>query len=440
MIDLLEMQSSFSRVLSAAVIDDVDQRTRDEVEVLVHATARLKALAESVHLKALTRLDSLADAQAQAQAQTNANDSANGKTSADSRAAAGQAPGRGGGDPDALFAQHGRRRDTDADRARARTITEIPQLDEALVSGAISPAHVDVVTQTLRRLEPEDRAALVREGRWIALIAKHSTPDELERTLRRRAREITAARATERFERQRRATTLRHWTDKDSGMLCFRGELDPEHGAAFVQLLEAAMDRLFADTVPDTCPTDERKWGHLRALALMDLISRPSGQGGRAVPEMIIVVDHDTIRDGVHEHSHITVTGDVDLPVDTLRRLACEADLVPAVLDSRGVVLDVGRSRRLATVHQRRALRVMYDTCAIPGCGAVFDHCRIHHLHWWEHDGPTDLANLLPLCSRHHHAAHEGGWQLGLDADRRLTIATPDGHTRVHPPPLARSA
>lgn len=429
MVDLVVMQSSFARVLSAAIVDDVDRRMRGEVEALVHAAARLKALAESVHLKALIRLDSLADAPAHA----NAGGEAAPAPGAGSRAA-------GTGDPDALFAQHGRRRDTDAGRARARTISEIPQLDDALANGEISPAHIDVVAQTLRRMESDDRAVLVREGRWIVLIAKQSTPDELERTLRRRVREITAARATERFERQRRAATLRHWIDKDSGMLCFRGELDPEHGAAFVQQLEAAMDRLFADAVPDTCPTDERRWGHLRALALIDLISRSAGQGGRAVPEMIIVVDHDTIRDGVHEHSHITVTADVDLPVDTLRRLACEADLIPAVLDSRGVALDVGRARRLATVHQRRALRVMYDTCAIPGCGAVFDHCRIHHIDWWEHDGLTDLANLLPLCSRHHHAAHEGGWRLTLDADRRLTITTPDGHTRVHPPPLARSA
>ena len=39
----------------------------------------------------------------------------------------------------------------------------------------------------------------------------------------------------------------------------------------------------------------------------------------------------------------------------------------------------------------------------------------------------TDLRNLLPLCSRHHHAVHESGFALDLGTDRTLTIRCPDG-------------
>ncbi len=52
----------------------------------------------------------------------------------------------------------------------------------------------------------------------------------------------------------------------------------------------------------------------------------------------------------------------------------------------------------------------MYRTCGHPGCTVRFADCEIHHVIDWDHHGPTNLANLLPLCTRHHHLVHEGGW------------------------------
>jgi predicted restriction endonuclease len=53
---------------------------------------------------------------------------------------------------------------------------------------------------------------------------------------------------------------------------------------------------------------------------------------------------------------------------------------------------------------------------------------------WDAHRGATDLANLLPLCSRHHHLVHEGGWRLSLDHERTLTIIRPDGELHATVP------
>jgi hypothetical protein len=64
------------------------------------------------------------------------------------------------------------------------------------------------------------------------------------------------------------------------------------------------------------------------------------------------------------------------------------------LLDSNGVTIDLGRTVRLATTHQRRALLAMYDTCAIPGCTISSRHCQPHHIHWWTNLGPTNLGNL----------------------------------------------
>ena len=82
----------------------------------------------------------------------------------------------------------------------------------------------------------------------------------------------------------------------------------------------------------------------------------------------------------------------------------------------------------------------MYPTCAVDGCSVRFSRCRIHHIHWWEHRGMTDLHNLIPLCSRHHHAVHDHGWQLKLDTARNLSITPPDGTTMTTGPPHRFSA
>ena len=43
-----------------------------------------------------------------------------------------------------------------------------------------------------------------------------------------------------------------------------------------------------------------------------------------------------------------------------VRRLACDAQVIPIVLNGQGVVLDEGRAKRTATPEQRRALRAMH--------------------------------------------------------------------------------
>jgi hypothetical protein len=87
----------------------------------------------------------------------------------------------------------------------------------------------------------------------------------------------------------------------------------------------------------------------------------------------------------------------------------------------------MGNAIRFANRAQKRALRALYRTCAFPGCDVPFHRTEAHHILPWELGGPTDLINLLPLCARHHHLAHEGGWALQLAADRTLSVYRPDG-------------
>ena len=157
--------------------------------------------------------------------------------------------------------------------------------------------------------------------------------------------------------------------------------------------------------------------------------------------ELLALIDVATLTDGLHDNSVCELDDGTATPVATVRRLACDAGIIPIVLGGDGVVLDVGRSRRLATDDQRRALRAMYRTCGIGHCDVPFDRCEIHHLDEWDaHNGDTNLDRLIPACCRHHHLAHEGGWQLRLDPDsRELVVFLPDGteHARSRPDSVA---
>ncbi|GAA2755992.1 HNH endonuclease signature motif containing protein [Actinopolymorpha rutila] len=99
----------------------------------------------------------------------------------------------------------------------------------------------------------------------------------------------------------------------------------------------------------------------------------------------------------------------------TVRRLACEADLIPVVLAGDGQVLDLGRSDRFFKEHQRRALAIRDGShCHFPGCQIPEPRCITHHMTAWDHGGPTDLANGVLLCRYHHTTVHHKGWHVRM--------------------------
>jgi hypothetical protein len=137
----------------------------------------------------------------------------------------------------------------------------------------------------------------------------------------------------------------------------------------------------------------------------------------------------------------------VEIPDRVLREMLQDpANDVHAVIVRNGVVLhapgahDLGRTTRLANRAQRRALRGLYATCAIPGCAVGYDRCKLHHVVWWRHGGRTDLDNRLPVCTKHHSRIHHDGWTITLGPNRELTIGLPDGTVMTTGPPNRRAA
>lgn len=102
---------------------------------------------------------------------------------------------------------------------------------------------------------------------------------------------------------------------------------------------------------------------------------------------------------------------DVDrLSAGQVRRLACTADLMPAVLGTQGEVLDLGRTSRLFSRAQRKALRIRDQRCRAEGCDAPVAWTEVHHKDPWARGGPTDLDNGICLCNFHHHRCHDDAY------------------------------
>ncbi len=99
----------------------------------------------------------------------------------------------------------------------------------------------------------------------------------------------------------------------------------------------------------------------------------------------------------------------------TARKLAADAQIIPAVLGSNSEVLDLGTPRRLFTRAQRIALAERDDGCAWAGCRRPPSYTEAHHIRWWSLGGATDLRNGTLLCSMHHHRVHRDGWNIRLE-------------------------
>ena len=129
---------------------------------------------------------------------------------------------------------------------------------------------------------------------------------------------------------------------------------------------------------------------------------------GGTTTSVMVTLDLDTLLTGLGTAT--TSTGD-RITAEQARRLACQARIIPVVLGRQGEVLDLGRSARLFSPAQRKALAVRDKECTVDGCSIPAAWCEAHH--WrqpWSRGGRTDLADGKLLCSFHHHRAHDPAW------------------------------
>ena len=321
----------------------------------------------------------------------------------------------------------------------------LPLLGAAFAAGAVSRAHVEVAARALqgipkRLLRAVDEAGVSGAARVDAFLAEHCrrlAPDDV-RVLVPHLLDVLDPGGRDRFDPdafERRELRLH---PDSTGMVVGSFQLDPEGGAT----VAAAVDH-FGAPLPVRQGVDEhgapvdlrdvRTKAQRQADALVAICaaalararstgddgeSQPAG-GGRAPAQVTVVATAEQLAalDGGPAAGLATCDQLGPIPAPVLARLSCDGMLRRVLLAPSGAVLDVGRAVRCATPAQRKALAVRDGTCVVPGCRVPVSRCDIHHVISWAHGGLTDLANLAPLCGRHHSAVHAGVWQLQRRGD-----------------------
>ncbi|MGQ0845675.1 MAG: DUF222 domain-containing protein [Sporichthyaceae bacterium] len=188
-----------------------------------------------------------------------------------------------------------------------------------------------------------------------------------------------------------------------------------------VGLAKAALEALAKPRPQPDGSADPRSAPARRADALVDIFGVLLRHGdlpnsrGRA-PHLHLTLGLDTLR-GLDGAAKAALATGGAITAEAVRRLACDAEITPIVLDAKGKPLSVGRRFRTWTPAIWDALVARDTGCGFPACAVPAAYCRGHHIRYWtEHLGPTELDNGVLLCEPHHVQVHHRGWQVRLDA------------------------
>ncbi|MBQ1016688.1 DUF222 domain-containing protein [Micromonospora sp. D93] len=302
-----------------------------------------------------------------------------------------------------------------------------PGIRQALADGHITLDQARVIADTVPTVQTT--AGTEAADKAVSLLtdwAGQFDPTQLRklgtRILDHVAPDIADAAAQAALDAEaRRATRDRHLTlsEQTDGRLRLTGTLDTEAAG----LLRAAIDPLTAPSGPDdTRSPGQRRHDALAEVCRLALRTGDLPDSGGDPAQIVVTTSYDGL---TRQLSTGALDIGLELTPETVRRLACDATILPTVLGGAGQPLDVGRQRRLITGPLRRALVLRDRGCAFPGCDLPPRWCHAHHIHHWADGGTTSLANAVLLCGHHHRHLHHSDWTVHLGDD---------GHPEFTPP------
>ncbi|MEO7124824.1 MAG: HNH endonuclease [Nakamurella sp.] len=293
---------------------------------------------------------------------------------------------------------------------------ELSPLTDSILEADLDAGTAVAVASEFDRLAPDlaaDAAPAVLE-QFASVAAEHGP------RAARQLREYLLARygAEGHFEdhqeRCRRHIDLSSGRQTIAGLWDYRLTLDAEGRA----VMEAAIGPLSAPRPDaDGGTPDRRPVARRRGAALIEALRRSTVATGHisASPKAVLSITMD-FADLVESVSSGTALGSLAgrrtpgqgtlLAPDTIRKVACDAHIIPVVLGGHGELLEQGRAERLFTPGQVRALWLRDRQCTFPGCDIPAAWCDAHHLVHWADGGATDLDNGALLCPRHHTIVH----------------------------------
>ncbi|NKQ54102.1 DUF222 domain-containing protein [Amycolatopsis sp. K13G38] len=294
----------------------------------------------------------------------------------------------------------------------ARTEAELPVVADALADGVIVPEHVEAIHAAVRALPPaasiEDRVMAEKILCEAAVVSEPRIVARLGREIRQRLdpdgdppRDEDAA-----LPRRRLDISERH-----GGGVAGSFDLDAETGALLTALLSPLTEpRAGADGPDLRSPAERRGDAFAEVLRLAARCPDVPTEAGEPAT-LLVSVTLDQLRSGL---GHGLLDRHEMLSAAQIRRLACDAKVVPVVLGSKSETLDVGRATRVVPRRIRRALIRRDKGCTFPSCARKAKWTEAHHVIPWAHGGPTSLANLTLLCSHHHHLLHRTDWRIHM--------------------------
>jgi len=301
--------------------------------------------------------------------------------------------------------------------ARARlalhhALTRRPVVDAAFSAGDIGQDAATVVCSAIDMLPGGVPAALNAE---IERLLVDTARDEGTKAVVQRSNEIANRFDPDGFEQQEAMIRDRRFLQvvrKHDGTLTLRGSLDKESAALALAVLDplaAPLPR--ADGTPDGRSAESRYGDALVQALQLATLGLPEVRGER--PHMFVTTTLESLQRQVDcalgslEGGHLISRG-------ALRRIACDANIIPVVLGSAGQPLDIGRSTRIVPQGLRRALILRDGGCAFPSCDRPPSWADAHHIDHWVDGGATSLCNTVLLCGHHHDRVHNEGWTITM--------------------------
>ena len=288
----------------------------------------------------------------------------------------------------------------------AHALKTLPAIAAAFSSGRLSYSKVRALT----------RVALADNEKDLLAFAEKTTAARVEE----RCRELRCGTAASVGDANRAHATrsLRVHRDPARGTLTLTVELPLETG----ELLEKALDRARDTTASDTPELVDERWSAQQADALVTIANaylsgNAPASGTSENYQVTVHVDQSALANG---------NGRSSLPIESVKRLCCDGDMLAIVEDEQGEPLSVGRKSRAVPTAIKRALRARDRGCVFPGCRNT-RFVDAHHIQHWSAGGETRLDNLMLLCSRHHRLVHEGGFRIERDYRNRWFFKRPDG-------------
>ena len=297
----------------------------------------------------------------------------------------------------------------------ARELEKLPETSKGLREGDISYDNARILADANQRGTIDEKELLDD--------ARSQSPDKFAATVRKHEQQRSKDDGVSKLAHQRSRRYAKIRTAIEDGMTVLYGRFDPITGARIETALSKKMNELWQEEDPQNRATP----GQRMADALAQLLTRPGSDkdGPSQDVKLLVIAEYDTISRQLHNAG---LENGTPIPAAELRRLACDAQILPAIFRGPSVPMDLGMARRKASPTQRAALIARDRACI--GCGAKAAWCQSHHIIHWQDGGPTNLDNMCLLCSRCHHNVHDRDWQIEQ---------TTTGAYRLRPPPTKRT-